>query len=112
MPNSSLNLLYQSPIQCHVNYGLEIWVFSISTDRLQMPEKINPIKNRKSYNFHAESLKKCNIITVTDQYQQKVATLVLQMKLNTLPYSFQKLHASYFSQTEWLTKMINVAKQT
>ena len=114
LPNSSLRLLYQSLIQCHVNYGLEVWGSSSSTDRLfKRLKKSIRIINRKSYNFHTEPVfKKCNTLTVKDQYQLKVATFMIQMKHHKLPNSFQKLHANYFSPTGRPTRQINVAKQT
>jgi hypothetical protein len=114
LPTSSLRLLYQSLIQCHVNYGLEVWGSSSSTDRLfKRLKKSIRIINRKSYNFHTEPLfKKCNTLTIQDQYQLKVAMFMLQIKQRKLPNSFQKLYETYFSPTGRPTRQINVAKQT
>jgi hypothetical protein len=111
LPISCLMTLYQSLIQCHINYGLEAWGSSSSIERLYKLQKrsIRTI-NQKSYNYHTEPLfKKCNILTVRDQYKLNVSTFMHRYKDNKLPKSF--MYLGYFTPSLRQTRQRNTANQ-
>ena len=111
LPNSCLMTLYQSLIQCHINYGLEAWGSSSSIERLYKLQKrsIRTI-NKKSYNYHTEPLfKKCKILTVRDQYKLNVSIFMHRYKNNKLPKSF--MYLDYFTPPLRPTRQINTANQ-
>jgi len=111
LPTSCLLTLYQSTVQCHINYGLYIWGGSNAVQRIiKLQKKSLRIINRKGYNYHTEPLfKKCKILCVTDQYNFNVALFMHQMKINKLPESFRVLQ--YFTETGRRNRQINVAKR-
>jgi hypothetical protein len=111
LPISCLMTLYQSLIQCHINYGLEAWGSSSSIERLYKLQKrsIRTI-NQKSYNYHTEPLlKKCKILTVRDQYKLNVSTFMHRYKNNKLPKSF--MYLGYFTPSLRPTRQRNTANQ-
>jgi hypothetical protein len=113
MPKHCLLTLYQSIIQCHINFGLQIWGSSSSVERIfKLQKRSIRIINRKAYNYHTEPLfKECKILKIKDQYTCNVAIFMQQLRTDKLPNSFNDL--KYFSKRERPTRhtYMNMAKQ-
>jgi hypothetical protein len=110
LPKSCLITLYHSLIQCHINYGLQLWGSSSAAKRIsKLQKKSIRIINRKGYNYHTEPLFKENkILKLTDQYKFNMVFFMHQLKTKKLPESFQTLQ--YFTQSQRPTRQINIAK--
>jgi hypothetical protein len=113
IPKHCLLTLYQSIIQCHINFGLQIWGSSSSVERIfKLQKRSIRIINRKAYNYHTEPLfKECKILKIKDQYKGNVAIFMQQLRNGKLPKSFNDL--KYFTKRERPTRhtYMNMAKQ-
>ena len=111
IPKSCLLTLYQTLIQCHINYGIVAWGSAKGIERVhKLQKKSLRIINKKPYKYHTEPLfKKCKLLTVKDQYILSSAIFMHSLKLNNLPSSFQEL--AYFTVPERATRQQNNANQ-
>ena len=112
LPKACLKTLYQSLIQCHINYGLHIWGSSVHIGKIfaekMMQKKSIRIINNTFYNSHTEPLfKSCKILTVKDQYTLNVALFMHQLKWDKLPSSFKDYN--YFDPCLRPTRQIDMA---
>lgn len=110
IPKTCLLILYQSIVQCHINYGLELWGASAVADRVYKLQKRSiRIANKKSYRYHTEPLfKQCQILKIKDQYKVNVAIMMHKLKNGNLPASFEDL--DYFSTPERSTRQTDLAR--
>ncbi len=93
IPPTCLLTLYHSLIQCHINYGIQVWGTSAHIDRVcKLQKKSIRIINRKPYNYHTEPLLKSNgILSVKDHHKATVSIFMQQVKHRKLPSSFPLL---------------------
>jgi hypothetical protein len=107
LPKSCLLTLYQSIIQCHINYGLHLWGSSSSIERItKLQKKSMRIINKKGYNYHTEPLfKESKVLTVRDQHKFNILNFMQQIKTMKVPESFRKLE--YFTPPLRPTRQIN-----
>jgi hypothetical protein len=112
IPKQCLLTLYQSIIQCHINYGLQIWGSSSRIEKIyKIQKKSIRIINKMPYNFHTEPLfKECGILTIKDQYKFNVAIFMNKLRNNELPQSFNDL--KYFTKPDRPTRQIHVNMAT
>ena len=90
IPKQCLLTLYQSIIQCHINFGLQLWGSSYHIERIfKLQKKSLRIINKKPYNYHTEPLfKQCNILAIKDQYKLNVGIFMYKLRSGKLPKSF------------------------
>ena len=97
LAKQTLQTLYHSLIQSHINYGLQIWGASSQMQHVyKIQKKSIRIIHNKPYNYHTEPLfKNSNILRVQDQYICYVANFMHNLKTGHLPKSFDVL--DYFT---------------
>ena len=107
LPKPCLLTLYQSIVQCHINYGIHLWGSSSTVDRVtKLQKKSLRIINKKGYNHHTEPLfKQSKILTVRDQHNFNINIFMHQINSKTAPESFTTLN--YFKPQIRLTREIN-----
>ena len=92
LPKSAMLTLYHTLVQCHINYGIEIWESTTHKGRItKLQKKSLRIIHRKHYLAHTEQLlKESNILKPDDLYH--INCFMHKLKMNKLPNSFRTLN--------------------
>ncbi len=90
IPQHILRNLYFTLINCHINYGIQIWGNSPSVGRVvKMQKRAIRIIHKVPFRSHTEPLfKSSNILKVSDIYQLQTALLMYDFNNKLLPSSF------------------------
>ncbi len=94
LPQSSLITLYQTMVQCHLNYGIEIWGSGSNVDKIyKLQKKTIRVINNVKYNHHTEPLFKINqILAIKDLHTLNCLVFMHKLKNNKMPDSFNGLN--------------------
>jgi len=94
LPKSAMLTLYHTLVQCHINYGIEIWGSTTYLGRItKLQKKSLRIIHRKHYLAHTEPLlKESNILKPDDLYHINCIVFMHKLKMNKLPNSFRTLN--------------------
>jgi hypothetical protein len=94
LPKSAMLTLYHTLVQCHINYGIQIWGSTTHMGRItKLQKKSLRISHRKGYLAHTEPLfKESKILKPDDLYHANCIVFMHKLKMNKLPNSFRKLN--------------------
>ena len=113
-PTSTLRSLYFSIFNSHLSFGLPVWG---NADRILLDRLINLQKKAiraisfADFNAHTSPLfKKQEILTLTDLYQHKLASLLWDLDHGKSPNSLQSLFSKVNDTHSHLTRMSTLGK--
>jgi hypothetical protein len=89
LPPQILKTLYDSLIQCHLNYGLLSWGFN-TTKLFKLQKKSVRIIVKAKYNAHTDPIfKELNILKIQDLFKLNVLKFYYKYQHNELPVFFK-----------------------
>jgi len=92
-PKYALRSLYQTLIESHLNYGIQIWGNSIHCRKLQKTQKkiIQYINTKQRITYTDPLFKNSMVLKVNDLYQLHITLFMYDFKNNCLPDSWDIL---------------------